>query len=79
MPPANLSLSDKCILLADDDRALRHTFVPALEQAGLHVEMCLNGIELQRMLSERAADFDAVITDLWNMGETTFLIGMFPG
>jgi DNA-binding NarL/FixJ family response regulator len=31
--------------------------------------MCLNGIDLQRTLSERAAHFDAVITDLWNMGE----------
>jgi DNA-binding NtrC family response regulator len=64
----NDHLTHKALLLADDDPALLHTCVPALEEVGLRVTTCTSGEELQRTLATQAADFAAVVTDLWDMG-----------
>lgn len=61
-------LTNRAVLLADDDPALLQRCRPHLEEAGLHVTTCSSGEELQRMLATRAADFAAVMTDLWDMG-----------
>jgi DNA-binding NarL/FixJ family response regulator len=63
-------LQNRRLLLADDDTALQHSVVTRLEREGMVVEMCLNGAELQRLLATRAAAFDVVVTDLWDMGSS---------
>lgn len=62
------SLSHRRIVLADDDPAVIQTFAPPLEEQGLSVTKCSNGVDLQRLLADHATDFDAIVTDLWNMG-----------
>ncbi|WP_129631597.1 response regulator transcription factor [Candidatus Oscillochloris fontis] len=71
MPPQSQPLQGKRLLFADDDLNQRDHTVPYLERAGAHVIFCTNGIELQRILAKEAVSFDAVITDLHNMGSET--------
>ncbi len=68
MPHQSQPLQGKRLLFADNDLAQRHHTVPYLERAGAHVTICTNAIELQRILATESASFDAVITDLWDMG-----------
>jgi DNA-binding NarL/FixJ family response regulator len=68
MTESATALHNTHVLFADNDAVLQHTIVPHLEKAGVVVTMCLNGMELQRLLVTRAQEFDAVIVDLWDMG-----------
>lgn len=61
-------LKGKRVLLADDEEVWRIGCRVKLEEAGMVVETCTDGMDLQRILAERVADFDAAIVDLKNMG-----------
>ena len=59
--PAGTSETSLCVLLAEDDKALRRYLEVVLERAGYKVEPAADGIEAMRILL--STRIDIVITD----------------
>ncbi len=59
--PAQRSAAGTCVLLAEDDRALRRYLEVVLERAGYEVESAADGLEAMKILMNRCVDL--VITD----------------
>jgi PAS domain S-box-containing protein len=62
--PEPLAKPEGTVLLVEDDQALLRTARRALEAFGYTVVTATNGEEALRILEERAADFDLVISDV---------------
>ena len=59
--PAHGSGGDVCVLLAEDDKALRRYLEVVLERAGYEVESAADGLEAMKLLMSKRIDL--VITD----------------
>jgi len=66
VPPAAVSSSGATILMAEDENSVREALVDLLEGAGHVVHQATNGRQAWKILEERGASIDLLITD-WMM------------